>query len=97
MPRRSITCIGDLASSKVARYLVNVNDLAPKRTDKFRTYRARKRAAGLREIRMWVPDVNAPGFWEESVRQAKLLRDAPEEEETMRFVEALRAEDGDWD
>ncbi len=71
---------------------------APSRPDKFRRYRERKKAQGLREVRMWVPDVNAPGFWERSVLAAAVLRDAPEEEETMLFIEALQAEDADlWD
>lgn len=60
---------------------------------KFARYRARKKAQGLREIRMWLPDVNAPGFWERSVLAAAILRDAPEEEETMRFIEAINAKD----
>lgn len=75
-----------------------MNDSSPPRQDKFRAYRARKKAKGLREIRMWVPDVNAPGFWERSVLAAAILRDAPEEEETMLFIEALQADRfGDWD
>ncbi len=60
---------------------------------KFSRYRARKKAKGLREIRLWLPDVNAPGFWERSVLAAAILRDAPEEEETMRFIEAINPED----
>jgi hypothetical protein len=77
----------------VARYPMVMNDLSPKRHDKFRAYRARKKAAGLREIRLWVPDVNAPGFWEASVREAAFLRGRPEE-----FFEKLHAEDpGMWD
>ena len=75
-----------------------MNDSSPERQDKFRRYRARKKAKGLREIRMWVPDVNAPGFWERSVLAAAILRDAPEEEETMLFIEALQASDPEaWD
>lgn len=75
-----------------------MNDLTPKRHDKFRAYRARKKAAGLREIRMWVPDVNSKEFWEQSVRESEILRNAPEEEETMQWIEALRAEDPEgWD
>lgn len=72
-----------------------MNDHSP---SKFARYRARKKAQGLREIRMWVPDVKAPGFWERSVAAAAILRDAPEEEETVRFIEALHSEDRDlWD
>ena len=50
-------------------------------TDKFRRYRAKKKAQGLREVRLWVPDVNAPGFREEAERQAKLLRGTPGEQD----------------
>jgi hypothetical protein len=75
-----------------------MNDLTPKRQDKFRAYRARKKAAGLREVRMWLPDVRSKAFWEKSVRAAEILRNAPEEEETERFFDALHAEDPDcWD
>jgi hypothetical protein len=69
---------------------------SPADQDKFRRYRDRKRAQGLREVRLWVPDVNAPGFWERSVRAAEVLRNAPEEAETVAFFEALNA-DMDWD
>lgn len=75
-----------------------MNELSPKRHDKFRAYRARRKAAGLREVRIWVPDVNAPDFWEQSVLAAAILRDAPEEAETMLFIEAIQADSaGDWD
>lgn len=75
-----------------------MNDQSPGTTDKFRRYRDKKKALGLREVRMWVPDVNAPGFWERSVLEAAVLRDAPDEEETMLFMEALQAsEPGFWD
>jgi Protein of unknown function (DUF3018) len=75
-----------------------MNDLSPQRHNKFAAYRARKKAGGLREVRMWVPDVDAPGFWERSVLAAAILRDAPEEEDTMLFVEALQAGSADdWD
>ena len=75
-----------------------MNGSSPARQDKFRRYRERKKAQGLREIRLWVPDVEAPGFWERSVLAAATLLDAAEEEETMSFIEALHAEDpGLWD
>lgn len=87
-----------LVITPVARYLLSMNDLTPDGQNKFARYRARKRAKGLREVRMWVPDVNAPGFWERSVLAAAILRNAPEEEETMCFIEAMQAEDSEfWD
>jgi hypothetical protein len=75
-----------------------MTDLSPKRHDKFRAYRARKKAAGLREIRMWVPDVRSKEFWEQSVRESAALRGHPSEEDTMRWIEAMQEHNpGMWD
>lgn len=57
--------------------------------NKFQRYRAMKRAKGMKLLRIWVPDVNAPGFAEEAERQAALLRDHPSEREADDF--AMRA------
>jgi antidote-toxin recognition MazE-like antitoxin len=35
------------------------------------------------------PDPSAPGFTEEAARQARLLRDAPEEKEVLDFIEVV--------
>ena len=67
--------------------------------DRFARYRATKRTRGMKLLRIWVPDPNAPGFQEEAERQAALLQGAPEEVETMDFLEAVAAwptEPYDW-
>jgi hypothetical protein len=46
----------------------------------------------MKLLRIWVPDPNAPGFAEEVKRQAALLRDAPEQEEVLDFIEAAASE-----
>ena len=75
-----------------------MNDLSPKRQDKFKAYRARKKAAGLREVRLWLPDVRSKAFQEQAARSAANLRGHPSEGDTMAFLEALQAEDpGMWD
>jgi Antitoxin MazE-like len=56
--------------------------------DKFRRYRATRRARGMKLLRVWVPDPHAPGFREEAQRQASLLRGAPEEREALEFIAA---------
>lgn len=61
---------------------------------KFARYRAAKKKQGLKLLRIWVPDIHAPGFAEEAARQAAVLRGAPEEIETLAFIEAATA---DWD
>lgn len=81
----------------VARYPGVMNAPSP-RFDKFRAYRARKRAAGMRELRFWLPDVRTEEFWQRSVKEAEALRACPGEEETMLWIEALYAADpGMWD
>jgi hypothetical protein len=67
----------------------------PARTDgidKFRRYRAAQRQRGMKLVRLWVPDPNAPGFRRQARRQAQLLRGASEEREALDFVEAA----ADW-
>jgi hypothetical protein len=76
----------------VARYLPPMNDLSPNRTDKFKAYRARKKAAGLKELRMWVPDVNAPGFQEELDAQIAKINASADEREVLIFCEEAAKE-----
>jgi Protein of unknown function (DUF3018) len=68
-----------------------VADLDPPRS-KFAAYRARKKAAGLREVRRWVWDVNSPAFIEQLRCEAKILKDAPEQAEATNFIEAAMAD-----
>jgi hypothetical protein len=56
--------------------------------DKFQGYRANRRASGMKLLRVWVPDPSAPGFRQEAERQARLLRDAPEEHDALDFIHA---------
>jgi hypothetical protein len=75
--------------------------LAPKDGhDKFSRYRASKRSQGLKLVRLWVPDPDAPGFREEAKRQAALINAAPDAKEIMYFIEAatadLNLEPYDW-
>ncbi|WP_174280569.1 antitoxin MazE family protein [Sphingomonas bacterium] len=72
---------------------------APPEQSKFQAYRARKKAAGLREVRMWVPDTRTPEFQAEARRQAALLNHSDDEKEAIALMEALASEvweDGDW-
>ncbi len=61
--------------------------------DKFKRYRAARRASGMRLMRVWVPDPHAPGFQQEAERQALLLRGAPEESEALDLIEAVTSAD----
>ena len=66
-----------------------MNDLSPKRTDKFKAYRARKKSAGLKEVRRWVWDVNSPEFLAQLQREADILRDTPGEKDALDFIEGV--------
>jgi hypothetical protein len=59
---------------------------------KFARYRARKKAKGLRELRMWVPDVDAPGFQDRLDREMAAINASKENAEVMRWCEAAAAE-----
>jgi hypothetical protein len=67
----------------------------PDGMDKFKRYRANRRASGMKLLRVWVPDPSAPGFREEARRQAALLKGAPEQSEALDFIEA-NADLSDW-
>ena len=54
-------------------------------------YRAAKKAAGLKEIRLWTFDPNDPVFMAQLKREMELIRNDPEEVEVMKFIEAVAA------
>lgn len=66
-------------------------DLDPPRS-KFAAYRARKKAAGLKEVRRWVWDVHSPAFQEQLRREGEILKEAPEQREAADFIESVMAE-----
>lgn len=59
---------------------------------KFQRYRAARKTAGMKLVRLWVPDPQAPGFAEEARRQAALLTGAAEEADALDFIEKA----ADW-
>ena len=62
--------------------------------DRVSAHRARMRAAGLRPVQIWVPDVRSPEFAAEAHRQAALVAAADRAAADMEFVEAITAP---WD
>jgi len=62
-------------------------------TDKFKRYRARLRARGLRQIQLWVPDINSPGFQQELARQVRETKNVPEDNEALDLIEHA----GEWE
>jgi hypothetical protein len=63
-----------------------------------RKHREKMKAAGLKPVTIWVPDVNAPGYREEIARQCKLLQNDPQEAQILAEIEAGADLDGwKWD
>ena len=61
--------------------------------ERMRGYRARKEAAGLRLIQLWVPDTRSRGFAAECRRQCRLLKGDPAEAGALEFIERA----GTWE
>jgi hypothetical protein len=57
---------------------------APRR---MRAYRARLRAAGLRPVQIWVPDIRLPRLAQEAARQSLLVAGRAGEKEALDFIE----------
>ena len=66
-------------------------------SERVEKHRAGLRAAGLRPIQIWVPDVRRPGFSEECRRQS-LLATASDREDTelMAFMDAALDDIEGW-
>ena len=76
----------------LTRYHDGVNEhVSPPAAIKSRRYRDRKRA-GLRQVRLWLPDVRSPAFEAGARRQARAVAASTAEEDAMRFLEAMQAE-----
>ena len=59
-------------------------------------YRARMRARGMRQINLWVPDTQAPGFAKECRRQSLLVAKSDRKDRLMDELERAAAETEGW-
>ena len=65
--------------------------------DKYKAYRERKKAAGLKQVRIWTLDPHAAGFQERMATDWARINACKEEREILREVELGMAEDAkDW-
>lgn len=62
--------------------------------NRVRKHREKMKAAGLKPVTLWLPDVNAPGFREDIRRQCRLLNGDPQEEKILLEIEQLSDNDG---
>lgn len=68
-----------------------MNAHAPK-PDKYKAYRERKKAAGLKQVRIWTLDPDAPGFREAMNAAFEREKHSREAQELQDFLEAAGAE-----
>ena len=68
--------------------------MAGNSTKRVREYRNKMRAAGLKQVTIWVPDVNAPGF-AEKVAEAIAIVNASASEKAI-LEELSNSEIEDW-
>ncbi len=68
-----------------------MNVHAPK-PDKYKAYRARKKAAGLKQVRLWVLDPDVPGFRDAMNAAFARERGSREERELRAFLDAAAEE-----
>jgi hypothetical protein len=54
---------------------------------RMRSYRARLRAAGLRPVQIWVPDVRGPRLAEEARRQSLVAAKHASEDDALAFID----------
>ncbi|MGO9740958.1 MAG: antitoxin MazE family protein [Roseiarcus sp.] len=59
---------------------------------KVRDHRARLRAAGLRPLQIWVPDVRSPAFRAEAHRQSLAVAASAFERDDQAFIDSV----SDW-
>jgi Protein of unknown function (DUF3018) len=76
----------------VARYPTPMNMEAPKNQDKFRRYRANKKAQGLKEVRFWLPDVKSAEFKAQMERAEKEYRALPMDPGLEAFMDEVLAD-----
>ncbi len=70
----------------VIRMQTTEHTTAPGR--RMQAMRARLRAAGLRPVQIWVPDVRMPRIAEEAERQSRLAARHTAEADTRAFIDA---------
>ena len=63
---------------------------------RYQRFRFKRKAQGMKELRLWVPDPSASGFREEALRQSKRVSEQTEENEALGFIEAAARSIEDW-
>ena len=66
--------------------------MARSSAERMKAYRQRKRAAGVREIRLLLRDTRTPEFIAEALRQSALIATSEGEREVMGWLDAVQSD-----
>jgi hypothetical protein len=69
-----------------------MNAQTPGKLSKFQRYRAKKKASGLKELRLWVRDANSPEFKAQMARAEKEYRALPADPGLEAFLDEALAD-----
>ncbi|WP_376695195.1 antitoxin MazE family protein [Wenzhouxiangella sp. EGI_FJ10305] len=62
-------------------------------SNKFKRYRQRLKARGLRQIQLWVPDTSQAGFERKLEKQLRAVEAGTDDDESLDFIEQV----ADWE
>jgi hypothetical protein len=65
--------------------------MAKSSAEKMKAYRARKRAAGYRQIQLWVRDTRSPEFKAEARRQSLIAAQVENEDDYWAWADGVQA------
>jgi Protein of unknown function (DUF3018) len=63
--------------------------MAASSTKRVQKYREKMKAAGLKRVTIWVPDVNAPGFKEQIAREVEIINADADSQRVMEEMSSL--------
>jgi hypothetical protein len=66
--------------------------MAGNSTKRVQKYRAKMKAAGLKRVTLWVPDVNAPGFKEQLARDIAMINASADERAILEELSNIEIE-----
>jgi len=69
--------------------------MAESSTKRVQKYREKMKAAGLKRVTIWVPDVNVPGYAEQLAREIEIINADADSQRVMEEMLAL-ADFCDW-
>jgi hypothetical protein len=61
-------------------------------TKRVRKYREKMKAAGLKPVTMWLPDVDAPGFKERIAREIEMINNSADEKPILKELGGIEIE-----